>query len=163
MKLRRFYQRKQVILFQNRRGFSSYVSCSKCAYTPTCKQCDVSLTYHKKENILKCHYCGSYDKSIICVLNVKTSTLVAPHLALNKLKNVISDNIIRRMDYDTTRGKYAYKHLIDDFENGIIDILVGTQMVTKGLDSDNVSLVGILNADNMFHFPDFRSHERFFN
>ncbi len=157
---------KQVILFQNRRGFSSYVSCSRCAYTPTCKQCDVSLTYHKKENILKCHYCGSFEPKYNLCPECKNINFSSPSFGTEQieecLENLFPDNIIRRMDYDTTRGKYAYKHLIDDFENGIIDILVGTQMVTKGLDFDNVSLVGILNADNMFHFPDFRSHERAF-
>lgn len=157
---------KQVILFQNRRGFSSYLSCSKCAYTPTCKQCDVSLTYHKKQNILKCHYCGYFESKYTCCPECNNLSFSSPSFGTEQieecLESLFPDAITRRMDYDTTRGKYAYKYLIDDFEKGIIDILVGTQMVTKGLDFDNVSLVGILNADNMFHFPDFRSYERAF-
>tara|TARA_B100000925_G_C22000430_1_gene470995 strand:- start:213 stop:2654 length:2442 start_codon:yes stop_codon:yes gene_type:complete len=157
---------KQIILFQNRRGFSSYLSCSCCAYTPKCKKCDVSLTYHKKQNILKCHYCGYFESKQNSCLKCNNQTFVSPSFGTEQieecLKNLFPDAVTRRMDYDTTRGKYAYKHIIDDFEKGIIDILVGTQMVTKGLDFDNVSLVGVLNADSMLHFPDFRSYERAF-
>jgi len=157
---------KQIILFQNRRGFSSYLSCSCCAYTPKCKKCDVSLTYHKKQNILKCHYCGYFESKQNSCPKCNGQTFISPSFGTEQieecLNNLFPDAITRRMDYDTTRGKYAYKYIIDDFEKGIIDILVGTQMVTKGLDFDNVSLVGVLNADSMLHFPDFRSYEKAF-
>lgn len=157
---------KQVILFQNRRGYSPVLSCEYCAYTPECVQCDVSLTYHKWNNQLKCHYCG-YTQQIpkICP-NCSTQELSDKGFGTEQieesLKVLFPKNVSRRMDYDTTRGKNAYKTIISDFENGNIDILVGTQMITKGLDFDNVAMVGVLNADSMLNFPDFRSYERAF-
>ncbi len=156
----------QVILFQNRRGYSSVLNCKSCAYTPSCVQCDVSLTYYKWNNKLKCHYCG-YSKKIPdscpkCSSKEMDDKGFGTEQVEESLKILFPKYVIRRMDYDTTRYKSAYQDIISDFESRRIDILVGTQMVAKGLDFDNVSLVGILNADNMLQFPDFRSYERAF-
>lgn len=156
----------QVILFQNRRGYSSVLSCKSCAYTPHCIQCDVSLTYYKWDSQLKCHYCG-FSKEIpdacpSCNAKEIDDKGFGTEQVEESLKILFPEHVIRRMDYDTTRSKNAYQDIITDFEVCKIDILVGTQMVAKGLDFDNVSLVGILNADNMLHFPDFRSYERAF-
>lgn len=155
---------EQVILFQNRRGYAPLWQCEVCADVPQCKRCDVSLTYHKLSHQLKCHYCGY----------AKTPPTVCPTCGSAELKMLgqgterIEEEIAEffpeartsRMDLDTTRSKNAYQRIITEFEDGEIDILVGTQMVTKGLDFDNVSLVGVLNADHMINFPDFRSFER---
>ena len=156
--------KEQVILFQNRRGFAPQLECDTCAWVPQCNNCDVSLTYHKNTNQLRCHYCG---------YSVKPPTKCAACGDTNiKMKGFGTEKIeeelaifypaakIARMDLDTTRSKFAHQHIIQDFEDGNIDILVGTQMVTKGLDFDNVSMVGILNADSMLNFPDFRAFER---
>ena len=155
---------EQIILFQNRRGFSPFVQCETCGWTPYCKRCDVGLTYHKYLNKLKCHYCG-YDTGMPRTCGACGSTEV-------KLKGFGTEKIeedielifpqakVMRMDLDTTRSKNAYQRIINDFEDRNIDILVGTQMVTKGLDFDNVALVGIMNADQMLNFQDFRAHER---
>ncbi len=156
----------QVILFQNRRGYSSVLNCKSCAYTASCVQCDVSLTYYKWNNKLKCHYCG-YSKKIPdscpkCSSKEMDDKGFGTEQVEESLKILFPKYVIRRMDYDTTRYKSAYQDIISDFESRRIDILVGTQMVAKGLDFDNVSLVGILNADNMLQFPDFRSYERAF-
>jgi len=157
---------EQVILFQNRRGFSLRLECDTCNWMPECKNCDVTLIYHKHNNQLKCHYCG-YSRRV----PERCDSCGSAHLQMkgfgtekveDELSILYSDARIRRMDLDTTRSKHAYQNIINDFENGRIDILVGTQMVTKGLDFDNVSVVGILNADNMISFPDFRSYERSF-
>tara|TARA_B100001758_G_C18416906_1_gene620848 strand:- start:4925 stop:7369 length:2445 start_codon:yes stop_codon:yes gene_type:complete len=157
---------KQVILFQNRRGYSPVMTCSSCAYTPSCTQCDVSLTYHKWNNHLKCHYCGYIqvvpENCPSCLSKDFEDKGFGTEQIEESLKELFPEFITKRMDYDTTRGKHAYQQIITDFEQGRIDILVGTQMVTKGLDFDNVALVGILNADGMFHFPDFRAYERAF-
>ena len=157
---------KQVILFQNRRGYSPILSCVTCAFTPNCKYCDVSLTYHKWQNKIKCHYCGFTENlPTICPscnatdFDSKGFGTEQVHESLNVL---LPEATINRMDYDTTRRKFAHQEIIREFEQGRIDILVGTQMVTKGLDFDNVAVVGILNADNMLHYPDFRAHERAF-
>ena len=159
-------ERKQVILFQNRRGYSPTQSCNSCSFTPQCKYCDVSLTFYKHNNHLKCHFCGYTEGTIKICPNCMADDFkdigFGTEQIEESLKMLFPDNIIKRMDYDTTRGKNSYKILISDFERGKIDILVGTQMVTKGLDFDNVGLVGILNADKMLHFPDFRSYERAF-
>ncbi|MAW21700.1 MAG: primosomal protein N' [Flavobacteriales bacterium] len=157
---------KQVILFQNRRGYSPVMTCSSCAYTPNCKQCDVSLTYHKWNNQLKCHYCG-YTEDVpevcpSCLAKEFKDKGFGTEQIEESLKDLFPEFVTKRMDYDTTRGKYSHQQIITDFEQGRIDILVGTQMLTKGLDFDNVALVGILNADSMFHFPDFRAYERAF-
>jgi primosomal protein N' (replication factor Y) (superfamily II helicase) len=157
---------KQVILFQNRRGYSPVVSCGTCAYTPNCNSCDVSLTFHKWNKQLKCHYCG-YTEQVpavcpSCTANDFSDKGFGTEQIEESLKELLPEYVTKRMDYDTTRGKNAHQQIITDFEQGRISILVGTQMVTKGLDFDNVSLVGILNADSMLHFPDFRAYERAF-
>lgn len=156
--------KEQVILFQNRRGYAPYLECKGCAYVPKCKNCDVSLTVHKYLNKLTCHYCGHTDNipEICPVCN--TPNLENKGFGTEKIEQEIQeffpDAKTIRMDLDTTRSKKSYEKIIGDFESGKIDVLVGTQMVTKGLDFERVSLVGILNADNMLNFPDFRSHER---
>ena len=158
---------EQVILFQNRRGFSPMVRCKECAWTPKCRDCDVTLTYHKRQNQLVCHYCG-YTISLpdICPACGQPSIEVLGYgteRIEDEIENYFPNTKIARMDLDTTRSKASYEHIIDDFSNHKTQVLVGTQMVTKGLDFDGVSIVGILNADNMINFPDFRSHERAFN
>ena len=156
----------QVILFQNRRGFSPVVECMTCGHVPQCQQCDVSLTYHKHKNQLRCHYCGY---SMANPKNCHACT--SPHLTTKgfgteqiqqELITLFPNSKIGRMDQDTTRGKFGFEKIIDSFKNKEIDILVGTQMLAKGLDFDNVSLVGIMNADNMLYHPDFRAFERSF-
>lgn len=157
---------EQIILFQNRRGYAPYLECRGCAYVPKCKNCDVSLTVHKFLNKLTCHYCG-YTEHIpeLCPV-CNTPQLEHRGFGTEKIEQEIEEFFpqahISRMDVDTTRNKKSYDKIITDFEQGKVDILVGTQMVTKGLDFERVSLVGILNADNMLNFPDFRSHERAF-
>jgi len=155
---------EQVILFQNRRGYSLRLECDICNWMPECKNCDVTLIYHKHNNQLKCHYCG-YSRRVPERCDSCGSThLKMKGFGTEKLEDELAiyypDAKIKRMDLDTTRSKFAYQNIIRDFENRQIDILVGTQMVTKGLDFDNVSIVGIMNADNMISFPDFRSYER---
>ncbi len=157
-------QKEQVILFQNRRGFAPMMECNTCAWVPQCNQCDVSLTYHKNVNLLKCHYCGfSTPTPKICEA-CGSSEIFLKGFGTEKIEEELAiffpESKIARMDLDTTRSKYAYQQLLQSFEERSIDVLVGTQMVTKGLDFDNVSLVGVLNADSMLHFPDFRSFER---
>ena len=155
---------EQAILFQNRRGFAPLLICSVCAWTPRCRNCDVGMTYHKRADILRCHYCGSTQKVPSLCPTCRSTALKIYGFGTEKIEEELSiyfpDNRIARLDLDTTRSKHAYKQIIDDFANRRIDILVGTQMVTKGLDFDNVSTVGILNADLMLNFPDFRSYER---
>jgi primosomal protein N' (replication factor Y) len=157
---------QQVILFQNRRGFSLRIECNQCNWTPTCKNCDVTLIYHKHNNQLKCHYCG-YSTAIPerCPECGHTG-LMMKGFGTEKVEEELAiffpEAKIARMDMDTTRTKNAYQRIINDFEEHRIDILVGTQMVTKGLDFDHVSVVGILNADNLISYPDFRSFERSF-
>ena len=158
--------KKQVILFQNRRGYSPILSCNSCGYTPYCKHCDVSLTFYKFNNHLKCHFCGYTQKILDYCSNCSSKDFknigFGTEQIEESLKLLFPSKSIKRMDYDTTRGKNAYEMIINDFEQARIDILVGTQMITKGLDFDNVALVGILNADKMLHFPDFRSYEKAF-
>lgn len=158
--------KEQIILFQNRRGYAPYIECKACAYVPKCKNCDVSLTVHKVFNTLTCHYCG-YTEPIPTICPVcKTPNLSAKGFGTEKIEDeireIFPDARVSRMDLDTTRSKKSYDKLISDFEQYKVDILIGTQMVTKGLDFEHVSLVGILNADNMLNFPDFRAHERAF-
>ena len=155
---------EQIILFQNRRGFSPYLECNMCGWIPYCNNCDVSLTYHKHLNRLICHYCGfSYENPNSCKA-CGSASLEMKGFGTEKIESDISilfpDAKIARMDLDSTRKKHSYDTIISNFENRKIDILIGTQMVTKGLDFDNVSLVGILNADTMLNFPDFRAFER---
>lgn len=157
-------KKEQVILFQNRRGFAPQLECNMCAWVPQCTNCDVSLTYHKASNQLRCHYCGYSIKPPVKCAACGDSDLKMKGFGTEKIEEELSifypKAKIARMDLDTTRSKFAHQHIIQDFEEGNIDILVGTQMVTKGLDFDNVSMVGILNADSMLNFPDFRSFER---
>ncbi len=156
--------KEQVILFQNRRGFAPQLECNTCAWVPQCVNCDVSLTYHKASNQLRCHYCGYTSKPPVKCAACGDTELKMKGFGTEKIEEELSifypKAKIMRMDLDTTRSKFAHQHIIQDFEDGNIDILVGTQMVTKGLDFDNVSLVGILNADGMLNFPDFRAYER---
>jgi primosomal protein N' (replication factor Y) len=156
--------KEQIILFQNRRGYSPIMICETCGHTAECKNCDVGLTYHKYTNQLKCHYCGySIPTPKVCPACGDTAIKVKG-FGTEKIEEEIGiyfPNVkVARMDLDTTRAKNAYHTIINQFENQEVQILIGTQMVTKGLDFSNVSLVGILNADNMLHFPDFRSYER---
>ncbi len=156
--------KEQVILFQNRRGYAPYIECKACAYVPKCKNCDVSLTVHKIFNTLTCHYCG-YSESIPTICPVcKTPNLDTKGFGTEKIEDEIRQIFptakVSRMDLDTTRSKKSYEKIISDFEQHKVDILIGTQMVSKGLDFESVNLVGILNADNMLNFPDFRAHER---
>jgi len=155
---------EQVILFQNRRGFSPIIECLTCGHVPQCPQCDVSLTYHKHKNQLRCHYCGySMAKPTNChscsSVHLTTKGFGTEQIQ-QELVELFSNTKIGRMDQDTTRGKFGFEKIIDSFKNREIDILVGTQMLAKGLDFDNVSLVGIMNADNMLYHPDFRAFER---
>lgn len=157
---------EQIILFQNRRGFSPYIECPECGWIPVCKQCAVNLTYHKGINKLVCHYCG-YSIAV----QHKCDSCGSPGLATrgfgtekieDEIKIVFPAAAIARMDQDTTRNKNSFSRIIRAFEEKKIDILIGTQMISKGLDFENLTVVGILNADNMLNFPDFRAHERSF-
>ncbi|MBT8245074.1 MAG: primosomal protein N' [Winogradskyella sp.] len=154
----------QIILFQNRRGFSPVVECTTCGHSPQCPNCDVSLTYHQYRDQLRCHYCGynsAMFKNCQACGNVTLDTKgFGTEQIEEEVKALFSDSRVARMDLDTTRGKYGFDKLINRFEQREIDILVGTQMLTKGLDFRYVKLVGILNADNLLNFPDFRAHER---
>jgi primosomal protein N' (replication factor Y) len=157
---------EQVILFQNRRGFAPFVQCGKCGWIPKCKYCDVSKTYHKNLSSLICHYCG-HTTSLITKCEECGSDEIKPRgFGTEKIEDEIQQLFpearVARMDLDTTRAKKAYEQLIWQFETRKIDILVGTQMVTKGLDFDHVRIVGVLNADNLLNYPDFRSYERSF-
>ncbi|WP_276380505.1 primosomal protein N' [Flavobacterium sp. H4147] len=157
---------EQVILFQNRRGYSPIIECLTCGHVPHCQQCDVSLTYHKFKNQLRCHYCGySIAKPTNChscsSIDLTTKGFGTEQIE-QELAVLFPKAKTARMDQDTTRGKFGFEKIIDTFKNREIDILVGTQMLAKGLDFDNVSLVGIMNADNMLHHPDFRAFERSF-
>ena len=159
-------EKNQVILFQNRRGFSLRIECEHCNYIPQCINCDVSLIYHKNQNILKCHYCG-YTTSVPTECPSCRSTDLKMHgfgteRIEDDLKVVFPEANSSRLDLDTTRTKNSYQYILEQFQNKETNILVGTQMVTKGLDFDSVKVVGILNADNMLTFPDFRAYERSF-
>ena len=159
-------RKEQVILFQNRRGFAPMIECRTCGWVPKCKNCDVSLTYHKGINQLTCHYCGyTYQLPRSCPA-CDGVELVNRGFGTEKIEDDIKiafpEASVARMDLDTTRTRLAYERIIADFEQGKTDILIGTQMVSKGLDFDHVSVVGILNADTMLNYPDFRSYERAF-
>lgn len=159
-------QKEQVILFQNRRGFAPMIECHTCGWVPKCKNCDVSLTFHKGLNQLTCHYCGyTYQLPRICPA-CEGADLRNRGFGTEKIeddvKALFPEVAIARMDLDTTRTRAAYERIISDFEQGKTDILIGTQMVSKGLDFDHVSVVGILNADTMLNYPDFRAYERAF-
>lgn len=157
---------EQVLLFQNRRGYSPVVECTTCGISPQCPNCDVSLTFHQNKNELRCHYCGYHIAMLQSCMACGSDTLDNKGFGTEQLeaelKVLFPDHRIARMDQDTTKGKHAYAKLIEALENQEIDILVGTQMLAKGLDFRAVSLVGVLNADNLLNFPDFRAHERCF-
>lgn len=157
---------KQVILFQNRRGYSPILECNTCGHSPQCPNCDVSLTYHRNNNKLRCHYCGYHinlqPACLACGSNdLNTKGFGTEQIEL-ELKSLFPDYRIGRMDLDTTRGKHGYEKIINAFENLETNILVGTQMLTKGLDFRNVDLVAVMNADSLLNFPDFRAQERSF-
>jgi len=159
-------KKEQTILFQNRRGFAPHLSCEECSWIPTCMNCAVSLTFHLYSNELRCHYCGYREAPPSACLSCGSTKIKTVGFGTEKiedeLKLIYPEAAIQRMDLDTTRSKYSYQTIIEDFTNRQIDILVGTQMVTKGLDFDFVSLVGVFDVDRLIHFPDFRSHERTF-
>ena len=157
---------EQAILFQNRRGFAPMIECRQCGWVPTCQHCDVSLTYHRQLNQLTCHYCGyTYKVPTECPC-CGSSDLRTHGYGTEKIeeqvKEVFPEARIARMDLDTTRTRNAYERIITDFSAGRTNILIGTQMVTKGLDFDKVSVVGIINADAMLNYPDFRAYEHAF-
>lgn len=157
---------EQVILFQNRRGFSHMMQCSTCGWTPRCERCDVSLSYHKTTNMLTCHYCGfTYQMPSKCPA-CETTDIRHHGLGTEKIEEqlleYIPDAKVARMDLDTTRTRSAHERIIDDFAKGHTNVLIGTQMITKGLDFKNVSVVGIINADSLLNFPDFRAYEHAF-
>ncbi len=155
---------EQAIIFQNRRGYSPYISCEECSWIPKCNNCAVSLTYHMYYNQLRCHYCGHHERVPVTCPACGSTKLKTMGFGTEKLeedlKLLFPQARIQRMDLDTTRRKYSYQKIINDFEQQDIDILVGTQMVSKGLNFDHVTLVGIFDIDRMLHFPDFRSFER---
>ena len=156
----------QAILFQNRRGFSLRIECDDCHHVPQCINCDVSLIYHKAQNVMRCHYCG-YTTSVPSECPQCHSTNIKMHgfgteKVEEDLKTLLPEAKVARLDLDTTRSRNDYQRILEAFQDKETDILVGTQMVTKGLDFDSVKVVGILNADNMLSFPDFRAHERSF-
>lgn len=157
---------EQVILFQNRRGFSPYLECLTCGHVPHCPNCDVSLTYYKYKSQLKCHYCGhtiaNPSHCHACNSVDVTTKGFGTEQIEEELKALFPNKKIGRMDQDTTRGKFGYEKIIDAFKNQEYDVLIGTQMLAKGLHFDNVTLVGVLNADNMLNQPHFRAHERAF-
>ncbi|MFO7924495.1 MAG: primosomal protein N' [Bacteroidales bacterium] len=157
---------EQVILFQNRRGYAPYIECSDCGWVPACKHCDVSMTYHKNMKQLVCHYCGSSQKPHSVCPDCESDRLLTRGFGTEKIEDEISVFFpgarVGRLDLDSVRKKKAHERIIGSFEEGKIDILAGTQMIAKGLDFGRVSLVGILNADNMLLFPDFRAQERSF-
>ena len=159
-------RKKQVILFQNRRGYSPYQLCTVCGWIAQCKSCDVSLTYHKFSNKLKCHYCGSIYPTTAACGACGSDKLVQRSFGTEKIEEVLGEALeglrVGRMDFDTVRNKNAHDVLIQQFEQRKLDVLVGTQMVVKGLDFDNVELVGIIDADGLLHFADFRVNERSF-
>ena len=159
--------KEQIILFQNRRGFANYANCNLCNWIPYCPNCDVSLTYHKFFNKLVCHYCGHQEKMVenckACGSNDVQIKGFGTEQIEDEVQILFPKAKVARLDLDSTRKKHGHEEIIFDFQNGEIDILIGTQMVTKGLDFDHVSVVGIINADQLFSFPDFRAAERAFH
>jgi len=158
--------KEQTILFQNRRGYSPYLQCEECNWISECANCDVSLTYHMRVGELRCHYCGHKEEVPRTCPNCRSPKVKTMGYGTEKIEEELTLMFpaarVQRMDLDTTRAKNAYQQIIQEFEEGGIDILVGTQMVSKGLDFDNVSIVGIFDADRMIHFPEFRASERAF-
>jgi len=156
----------QAIIFQNRRGYAPYLQCETCGWISECENCSVSLTYHMHQHELKCHYCGYRQKSPNACLSCESTALVMKGFGTEKIEDDLKLHFpevkIQRMDRDTTRKKYSYQQIIESFESAETKILIGTQMVTKGLDFENVSIVGVVDADRMMYYPDFRAHERAF-
>jgi primosomal protein N' (replication factor Y) len=159
-------QKKQVILFQNRRGYSPYLICNTCGWIPQCQHCDVTLTYHKAKNKLSCHYCGTSYPVINTCAACGSHDFNQKNFGTEKIEELVSEQFpdakIARMDYDSVKGKNEHDALIKLFEQQRISILVGTQMVVKGLDFEHVNLVGIVDADGILNFTDFRVNERAF-
>lgn len=159
-------KKEQIIIFQNRRGYTPIINCDTCGWKAECRHCDITLTYHKFFDECRCHYCGYRTKRPVecpaCGNKVLNEIGFGTEKIENELAELFPEARIGRLDYDSTRSKNAYVSILQDFANRELDILVGTQMVTKGLDYDNISLVGILNADSIFRFPDFRADERAF-
>lgn len=157
---------EQVILFQNRRGYAPCIECDDCGFIPQCMNCSVSLTYHQYRNALICHYCGYKENIPKACTSCESKSLLSPGPGTEKLEEEVKlhfpEVAVQRMDLDTTRSKHGYENIINDFESGKTRILIGTQMVAKGLDFDHVGLVGVFDADRMMYFPDFRSQERTF-
>jgi primosomal protein N' (replication factor Y) len=162
----RVRKKEQVILFQNRRGYAPVVQCEDCDWVPKCINCSVSLTYHQYRHAMVCHYCGYREELPKQCPVCSSKRILTVGYGTEKIEEDMAlqfpEATVGRMDFDTTRTKSGYEEIIDRFETGKTDILVGTQMVTKGLDFDKVTLVGIFDADRMMHFPDFRSYERAF-
>lgn len=158
--------KEQTMIFLNRRGYAPYINCQECNWIPYCEQCSVTLTHHLRENTLVCHYCGYNEPApktcMVCGSVRLRSVGIGTERIEDDLREMYPESRILRMDLDTTRTKNAYENIINEFEKGDVDILVGTQMISKGFDFDKVSLVGVFNADRMIHFPDFRSSERAF-
>ncbi len=157
---------EQIILFQNRRGYSPVYECDNCQWVPKCQNCDISLTYHKYIDSLKCHYCGFTQKLPDTCMACGSHTLSFKGFGTEKIEDELAilfpSARVARFDQDTVKGKNGHEHIIKDFAEHRFDIMVGTQMVTKGLDFDNVTLVGVINADQLLYFPDFRANERAF-
>ena len=157
---------KQVILFQNRRGYAPMLECAACGWVPKCDRCDVSLTYHRGAQQLVCHYCGNIYKVPTKCPSCGTHALSKRGMGTERIEEEVLHYFptarVARLDLDTTRSKTAYDNILTDFQEGRTDVLIGTQMISKGLDFDNVHVVGIMNADTMLNFPDFRSYERSF-
>ncbi len=157
---------EQIIIFQNRRGFSPYIQCRSCGWIPMCKHCDVSLTYHKLQNNLQCHYCGYTVRLPNTCEKCQSTDIQSKGFGTEKIEDELKiffpDATIERLDHDSTQGKHSHEKILHKFSTGKTNILVGTQMITKGLDFENVSVVGIIDADALLNYPDFRSHERAF-
>ncbi len=158
--------KKQTLIFQNRRGYAPYIMCECCAWIPYCNQCDVSLTYHQKENFLICHYCNNKSKlpqsCMVCGSNKIKNIGFGTEKLEESLNDILPEAKIKRMDYDTTRGKFAYDKIIQEIKDNKIDIIIGTQMISKGFDFEKIGLVGIIDLDRIIRMPDFRAKEKAF-
>ncbi|HEY0899758.1 MAG TPA: primosomal protein N', partial [Sphingobacteriaceae bacterium] len=157
-------RKEQVILFQNRRGYTPFLLCGTCGFTPKCINCDVSLTFHKSTGRLHCHYCG-YKQEVLSECPACGSTRIeqkgfGTEKIEDELKMIFPEIRVARMDLDSTRAKFSFQHLLNEFEEGRVDVMVGTQMVAKGLDFGNVTTIGIISADSLLNYPDFRAFER---
>jgi len=159
-------ENKQVILFQNRRGYTPYVVCNVCGWIPQCQNCDVTLTYHKAKNKMVCHYCGTEYPVLYTCPSCGSHDFKQRNFGTEKIEELVAETFhsakVARMDYDTMKGKNNHDTLIKLFEQQKINLLVGTQMIVKGLDFEHVNLVGILDADSLLYFADFRVNERAF-